>query len=161
MSPAVSSRPTVFAIAFARNPILIALTVCLLSLTFCIANPASTVYAKKQKRAKSALIKILSTPGGLPIEIDGKSEGETITDYRSFNLGAGLHTVVITLPGGAKWIRKIDLQARKIKCVTINFRPQGNVELGDVGTIRDCGEITSIPQVPYWKRAAAKGKGKK
>jgi hypothetical protein len=94
----------------------------LLALTFCIANPASTVYAKKRKLAKYGSIKILSTPGGLPIEIDGKSEGLTTTDYRAFDRDPGLHTVIITLPGGERWTREIDLQAGRIKCVAINFR---------------------------------------
>jgi hypothetical protein len=94
----------------------------LLALTFCMANPASTAYAKKRKLAKYGSIKILSTPGGLPIEIDGKAEGETTTDYRSFDRDPGLHTVVITLPNGQRWSREIDLRAGNIKCVAINFR---------------------------------------
>lgn len=94
----------------------------LLALTFCMANPTSTAYAKKRKLAKYGSIKILSTPGGLPIEIDGKSEGQTTTEYRSFDRDPGLHTVVITLPSGERWSREIDLQAGRIKCVAINFR---------------------------------------
>lgn len=93
-----------------------------LAFTFCVANPTSTAYAKKRKLAKYGSIKILSTPGGLPIEIDGKSEGETTSDYRSFDRDPGLHTVVITLPNGQRWTREIDLQAGHIKCVAINFR---------------------------------------
>ena len=94
----------------------------LLALTFCIANPTSTAYAKKRKLAKYGSIKILSTPGGLPIEIDGKSEGVTTTDYRAFDRNPGLHTIVITLPDGQRWTREIDLQAGRIKCVAINFK---------------------------------------
>ncbi|HEV7797709.1 MAG TPA: hypothetical protein VGO73_06120 [Pyrinomonadaceae bacterium] len=95
-----------------------------LALTFCMVHPASSVYAKNKKRklAKYGSIKILSTPGGLPIEIDGKPEGETTTDYRSFDRDPGLHTVVITLPNGQRWSREIDLEAGHIKCVAINFR---------------------------------------
>jgi hypothetical protein len=88
-----------------------------------MANPTSTVYAKKRKLAKYGSIKILSTPGGLPIEIDGKPEGLTTTDYRAFDRDPGLHTVVITLPSGERWTREIDLPAGRIKCVAINFRP--------------------------------------
>ncbi|MEP6820454.1 MAG: hypothetical protein ABJA18_13035 [bacterium] len=94
----------------------------LLALTFCMANPASTAYAKKRKLAKYGSIKILSTPAGLPIAIDGRAEGVTTTDYRSFDRDPGLHTVVITLPNGQRWTREIDLQAGRIKCVAINFR---------------------------------------
>src|SRR6266498_931288 len=52
----------------------------LLALTFCMAYPASAAYAKKPKLAKYGSIRILSTPGGLPIEIDGKPEGVTTLD---------------------------------------------------------------------------------
>ena len=37
----------------------------------------------EEAQAKYGTIKILSTPGGLPIEIDGRSEGLTSTDYRA------------------------------------------------------------------------------
>ncbi len=93
----------------------------LLALTFCMAHPASNVYAKK-KLAKYGSIKILSTPGGLPIEIDGTPQGVTTTDYRAFDRHPGPHTVVITLPNGQRWSREIDLAAGRIKCVAINFR---------------------------------------
>lgn len=95
----------------------------LIALTFCMAHPASSVYAKKRKLAKYGSIKILSTPGGLPIEIDGRPEGFTTTDYRSFDLDPGLHTVVIALPNGQRWTREIDLGAGRIKCVAIAFKP--------------------------------------
>jgi hypothetical protein len=94
----------------------------LLALTFCMAHPASTAYAKKRKLAKYGSIKILSTPGGLPIEIDGRPEGETTSDFRSFDRDPGVHTVVVTLPNGQRWSREIDLEAGRIKCVAINFR---------------------------------------
>lgn len=94
----------------------------LIAITFCMAHPASTAYAKKRKLAKHGSIKILSTPGGLPIEIDGKPEGVTTIDYRSFERDPGLHTIVITLPNGKRWTREIDLPAGNIKCVAINFR---------------------------------------
>jgi hypothetical protein len=94
----------------------------LLALTFCMAHPASSVYAKKRKPAKYGSIKILSTPGGLPIEIDGKPEGQTATDYRAFDRDPGIHTIVVTLPNGQRWAREIDLAAGRIKCVAINFR---------------------------------------
>ncbi len=94
-----------------------------LALTFCLAHPASTAYAKKKKLAKYGSIKILSTPGGLPIEIDGRAEGVTTTDYRTFDRDPGLHTIVVTLPSGQRWTREIDLAAGRIKCVAINFRP--------------------------------------
>ena len=94
----------------------------LLVATFCMVQPASTAYAKK-KLAKYGTIKILSTPGGLPIEIDGRPEGLTSTDYRAFDRDPGIHTVVITLPNGQHWTREIELEAGRIKCVALNYRP--------------------------------------
>ena len=95
----------------------------ILALTFCAAYPSSTVYAKKRKLAKYGTIKILTTPGGLPIEIDGRPEGFTTTDYRDFDRDPGVHTIVINLPDGQRWTRKIDLEAGRIKCVALTYRP--------------------------------------
>ena len=97
--------------------------VAVLALTFCAAYPSSTAYAKKRKLAKYGTIKILTTPGGLPIEINGRSEGVTSTDYRDFDRDPGVHTIVITLPDGQRWTREIDLEAGRIKCVALNYRP--------------------------------------
>jgi hypothetical protein len=94
----------------------------LLALTFCMVHPAATAYAKKRKLAKYGTIKILSTPGGLPIEVDGRPEGVTSTDYREFDRDPGVHTIVVTLPNGQRWSREIDLEAGRIKCVAINYR---------------------------------------
>jgi hypothetical protein len=86
------------------------------------ASATATAYAKP-KKAKYGTIKILSTPAGLPISVDGKSFGETTTDYRSIDLDPGVHMVVITLPTGQRWTREIDLPAGRIKCITLNYRP--------------------------------------
>jgi hypothetical protein len=95
----------------------------LIALTFCMAHPASSAYAKKRRLAKYGSIKILSTPGGLPIEIDGRPEGFTTTDYRSFDFDPGLHTIIVTMPNGQRWTREIDLAGGHIKCVAIAFKP--------------------------------------
>src|SRR6267142_3204507 len=95
----------------------------LLALTFCIAHPASTAYAKKRDKANYGTIRILSTPGGFPVSVDGKSFGETSTNYQSIDLNPGLHTIVIGLPNGQRWTREIDLPAGRIKCVALNYRP--------------------------------------
>ncbi len=94
-----------------------------LALTFCAAFPSSTAYAKKRKLAKYGTIKILTSPGGLPIEINGRPEGLTTTDYRDFDRDPGVHTIVISLPNGQRWTREIDLEAGRIKCVALNYRP--------------------------------------
>jgi hypothetical protein len=95
----------------------------LIALAFCVAHPASTAYARKRKPAKYGTIKIRTTPGGFPLELDGKSNGETTTDDRFFDLEPGLHTIVISLPDGQHWTREISLDAGRIKCVALNYRP--------------------------------------
>ncbi len=97
--------------------------VALIALTFCVAHPASTAHAKKRKPAKYGTIKIRTAPGGYPLEIDGKSYGITTTADSSFNLDPGVHTLVITLPDGQQWTREFTLDAGRIKCVALNYRP--------------------------------------
>ena len=92
----------------------------LLSLT---SIPISVVRAKDQP-AKYSVLKILTMPGGLPLWVDGKFYGETTTSYRAINLEPGLHTVVITLPGGMRWTREIDLPSGRVKCVAVNHKPR-------------------------------------
>lgn len=94
----------------------------MLVLALCVASPSSTAYAKK-KKANYGTIKILTTPGGFPIEVDGKPEGETAIDYRVFDLDPGIHTIVVSLPNGQRWTREIKLEAGRIKCVALNYRP--------------------------------------
>jgi hypothetical protein len=94
-----------------------------LALSFAVAYPASNAYAKKRKPAKYGTIKIRSAPGGFPIDIDGKPNGITTTEDRSFDLDPGVHTIVLTLPDGHRWTREISLEAGRIKCVALNYRP--------------------------------------
>ena len=107
-----------------RSPILRNLKfafVALLALGFFVA-PATTASAKS-KKAKYATIKILTNPAGLLLMIDGKPHGETTTDYRAFDLDAGLHTVQVRLPNGKFWVREVELPAGRVKCVVVNYRP--------------------------------------
>src|SRR5215204_3058290 len=94
----------------------------LLAFTFVVVFAATEVSAKP-KKAKYGTIKILSTPGGLLLTIDGKPRGETLTEYRAFDLDAGVHSVVITLPNGTFWTRDIELPAGRVKCVVVNYHP--------------------------------------
>jgi hypothetical protein len=94
----------------------------LLAFTFFVAFTATEVSAKP-KKAKYGTIKILSTPGGLLLTIDGKPHGETLTEYRAFDLDPGVHSVVITLPNGTFWTRDIELPAGRVKCVVVNYHP--------------------------------------
>src|SRR5206468_644032 len=97
----------------------------LVALAFCVAHPAATAYARKDKKkpVNYGKIKILTTPGGFPLEIDGKAQGETSTDYREFQLKPGLHTIVISLPGNQRWSREVSIPAGRIKCVALNYSP--------------------------------------
>jgi PEGA domain-containing protein len=90
-------------------------------IVFTAVAPSSA--SGKTKKAKYGTIRILSTPGGLPLSINGNSYGVTTTDYRSIDLDAGLHSVVVTLPNGQTWTREVDLRAGRIKCITLNYRP--------------------------------------
>ena len=63
MSKTFSTRRAHFKFAFAA----------LLALTFCMAHPTSTAYAKKRRPAKYGSINILSTPGGLVIALAPES----------------------------------------------------------------------------------------
>src|SRR5687768_3830951 len=97
-------------------------TVAVLAVMFFGTATFSTVDAKP-KKAKYGTIKILSTPAGLPISVDGKAYGTTSTDYRSIDLDPGLHTIVVILPDGQRWTREIDLPSGRIKCIAVNYRP--------------------------------------
>ena len=94
----------------------------LLALTFFVAHPEANVSAKP-KKAKFGTIKILTAPGGLMLTIDGKPRGETMTDYRAFDLEPGMHHVEIKLPNGTFWKRDIEVPAGRVKCVVVNYRP--------------------------------------
>ena len=94
----------------------------LLALTFFTIHPSSSA-AAKDKRAKYGTIKILTTPGGLFLTIDGKPLGETLTVYRAFDLEPGVHKVELTLPNGKFWTRDIEVPAGRVKCVVVNYKP--------------------------------------
>lgn len=93
-----------------------------LSLPLVFLSSSSTAMAKA-KKAKYGTIKILSTPAGLLLTIDGKPHGETTADYRAFDLEPGTHSVDIRMPNGTHWTRSIDLPAGRVKCVVVNYRP--------------------------------------
>ena len=96
--------------------------VVLLALVFCAVTPVDA-FARK-KPAKHGVIKVMTRPDSYTIEVDGRPEGKTTTnDWRSWNLEPGIHTIVIILPDGGRWTREISLEAGRIKCVTLNYRP--------------------------------------
>lgn len=100
----------------------------MLAMTFCVALPSATAHAKKRKMPNYGTIKIQSNPAGLDLQIDGKPSGKTTADFTAIeHLAPGLHTVLIILPDGQQWRREIDLPAGRIKCVSINYRPNAPV----------------------------------
>jgi hypothetical protein len=95
--------------------------IALFAFVFFVA-PAATASAKP-KKAKYAMLKIMTNPAGLMVMIDGKPHGETTAEYRAFDLDPGLHTVQVRLPDGKFWLREIELPAGRVKCVVVNYRP--------------------------------------
>ncbi len=94
----------------------------LLVFTFCMAHPAPKHRPRSASWRSMEPSRFCRRPGGLALEIDGKPEGQTSNDYRSFDLDPGLHTIVITLPNGQRWTREVELPAGRIKCVALNYR---------------------------------------
>jgi hypothetical protein len=94
----------------------------LLPLLFIGVSSSSNIFAKS-KKASYGVIKIMTAPGGLLLVIDGQPQGETLTDYRSFQLEPGVHNVSVKLPNGSLWTREIDVPAGRVKCVVVNYRP--------------------------------------
>jgi hypothetical protein len=95
----------------------------LVALTFCMVHPSSTAYARKRRPANYGVIQIRTRPAGYLVEIDGRSEGQTSSDYSDHRVDPGLHTVIITLPGGQRWTREINVPAGRIKCIELAYRP--------------------------------------
>ncbi len=94
----------------------------LMAVVFLAVHECSTVNAKS-KRAKYGTIKVLSTPAGLPVSIDGKSYGTTTSEYRVIDLDPGAHTLDITLPNGQHWVRQVELGAGRLKCIAVKYKP--------------------------------------
>jgi len=94
----------------------------LVALPLVVVSSSTSVFAK-DKKAAYGVIKISTSPGGLLLTIDGKPHGETLTEYRSFELEPGTHNVVVKLPNGTLWTRLIEVPAGRVKCVVVNYRP--------------------------------------
>ncbi|HET9478392.1 MAG TPA: hypothetical protein VFO72_03545 [Pyrinomonadaceae bacterium] len=97
------------------------ISIAVLTLLVLAVYSSPEVHAKK--KAKYGTLKILTTPGGLLLTIDGQPRGETLTKYRGFDLEPGVHNVVVKLPNGTLWARQIDVPAGRVKCVVVNYRP--------------------------------------
>ena len=146
MKSAVNQHSRVFKLGFA-----------LVAILCCLVCSAPIAEAKK-KPAKYGTIKVQTNPAGLPVEVDGKPEGQTSSDWRAWDLAPGVHTVVIILPNGQRWTREIILEGGRIKCVALNYRPAQPiavspcpfpVNLSAPSTVNDGEVITYTSDITY------------
>lgn len=95
----------------------------MIALTFGLACTSTTAYAKK-KKVKYGTIEITTNPGGFPLQIDGKPEGDTSTTARLIELEPGRHNLEISLPHGGRWVRDFDVERGRKVCVNLNYHPK-------------------------------------
>jgi hypothetical protein len=95
----------------------------MIALTFGLACTSTTAYAKK-KKVKYGTIEISTNPGGFPLRIDGKPEGDTSSTVRVIELQPGRHNLEIILPNGGRWVRDFDVEQGRRLCVNFNYHPK-------------------------------------
>ena len=116
--------PKKFMIAIRPNSTVIkAAVTIMIALTFGLACTSTTAYAKK-KKVKYGTIEITTNPGGFPLRIDGKPEGDTSTTSRVIELEPGRHNLEISLPSGGRWVRDFDVERGRKLCVNLNYHPK-------------------------------------
>jgi PEGA domain-containing protein len=93
-----------------------------IALSFAMVCTSSTAFAKK--RVKYGTLEVTTTPGGLPISIDGRPEGTTTTTVRRIELDPGHHSVDIVLPNGGHWVREFDIERSRRLCLNLNYTPK-------------------------------------
>ena len=93
-----------------------------IALSFALVCTSSTAYAKK--RVKYGTLEVTTTPGGLPISIDGRPEGATSTNVRRIELDPGHHSVEILLPNGGRWVREFEIERARRLCLNLNYTPK-------------------------------------
>src|SRR5258708_32645524 len=96
----------------------------LVALTFALACTSTTAYAKKKHKVKYGQVELTTNPGGFPLRIDGKPQGDTSTTVRVIELEPGHHNVEILLPNGGRWVRDFDIEAGRKVCVNVNYHPK-------------------------------------
>ena len=84
-------------------------------MSFGLACTSTTAYAKKKRKVKYGQIEITTNPGGFPLRIDGKPEGNTSTDVRVIELEPGHHNIEITLPNGCQLRVDHQVDARALR----------------------------------------------
>jgi hypothetical protein len=83
---------------------------------------SSTAYAKK--RVKYGTLEVTTTPGGLPVSIDGRPAGTTSANVRRIELDPGHHTVEILLPNGGRWVREFEIERSRRLCLNLVYTPK-------------------------------------
>ena len=95
----------------------------MIALTVGLACTSTTAYAKK-KKVKYGTIEVSTNPGGFPLRIDGRPEGDTSTTVRVIELEPGRHNLEILLPNGGRWVRDFDVERGRKLCLHLNYHPK-------------------------------------
>ena len=74
-----------------------------------MVDPILARIAPQKKAGKMNVFKIESTPDGADVEIDGLFEGNTPMETE---LEAGVHTLIISMPGYEVWDKKVRVTSR-------------------------------------------------
>jgi len=128
-----------------------------IAVSFALVCTSSTAYAKK--RVKYGTLEVTTTPGGLPISIDGRPEGTTSESVRRIELDPGHHTVEIQLPKGGRWVREFEIERSRRLCLNLNYTPKKYVPpsspcpypviISSPPTVNDGDLITFTADVSY------------
>lgn len=94
----------------------------LIALTFALVCTSTTAYAKK--KVKYGQVELTTNPGGFPLRVDDKPQGDTSTTVRIIDLEPGPHKIEISLPNGGRWVRDFDIVAGRKVCVNLNYLPK-------------------------------------
>src|SRR6266851_3419307 len=96
----------------------------MIALSFALACTSTTAYAKKKRKVNFGQVEISTNPGGFPLRIDGKPEGDTSTTVRVIELAPGHHSIEIMLPNGGRWVRDFEIEKARKLCVNLNYHPK-------------------------------------
>src|SRR6266481_6621966 len=94
------------------------------ALTFALACTSTTAYARKKHKVRYGQVELTTNPGGFPLRIDGKPQGDTSTTVRIIELEPGHHNIEILLPNGGRWVRDFDVERGRKLCLNVNYHPK-------------------------------------
>jgi hypothetical protein len=150
-------HPQTFMVVMRINSTVIKSSVTIsIALLFALACTSTTAYAKKHK-VKYGTLEITTTPGGLPLRIDGQPQGDTSTTVRVIELDPGHHTVEILMPNGTKWVRVFDVEQARRLCLNLTYHPRKitkspcpyPINLSAPASVNDGDLITFTSDVAY------------